>query len=391
MPAFFFLPHICYTRVIMEKITLIAICKFGLEKLVKIEVNHLGFPEVLVSDGRIEFTAALSDIPRLNLWLRYADRLLLKVGEFPALTFDDLYEQVRALPWEAWMSVDGRFPVDAKSVKSALQSVRSCQSIVKKAVVDRLQAAYHTADLPETGPEYAIQVALLNDTATLTLDTSGAGLHKRGYRTETVEAPLKETFAAGLVWLSPWRPDGLLIDPMCGSGTILIEAALKARQMAPGLNRDFAAEGWPIIAAAAWREAREAALAARRSDLTLQLFGYDIDATAVAAARINAANAGVADDIVFAQKDVRDLWIDRETGTLICNPPYGRRLSDFQQMNQMYIALNKMLRKKTGWAVCILTADPKFPDYFKRARPDRVRKFFNGRIRVNYYQYDALK
>ena len=375
----------------MDNITLVAICKFGLEKLVKLEVIRLGFADPVVSDGKIEFTAVLSDIPRLNLWLRYADRLLIKVGEFPALTFDDLYEQTKALPWEDWVTVDGRFPVDAKSVKSTLQSLRSCQSIVKKAVVDRLQEAWRTSDLPETGPEYAIQVALLHDTATLTLDTSGAGLHKRGYRTETVEAPLKETFAAGLVWLSPWRPDGLLIDPMCGSGTILIEAALQARQAAPGLQRAFASEGWPILEAVHWRLAREAAQAARLTGPPLQLFGYDVDETAVAAARLNAANAGVAEDITFAHQDVRDLWIDREYGTLISNPPYGRRLSDYQHMNQMYIALNKMLRKKLGWSVCILTADPKFPDYFKRARPDRVRKFFNGRIRVNYYQYDAAK
>lgn len=373
----------------MDTITLIAICKFGLEKLVKLEVARLGFGETAVSDGKIEFPANLADIPRLNLWLRYADRLLLKIGQFPALTFDELFEQTKALPWEEWITRDGAFTVNARSVKSALQSERSCQSIVKKAVVDRLQASYRTTDLPETGPEYTIQVSLLNDVATLTLDTSGAGLHKRGYRTETVEAPLKETFAAGLVWLSPWRPDGLLIDPMCGSGTILIEAALLARNVAPGLQRDFAAEQWPILPAAYWREAREAAQAARKSEPALQLFGYDANPAAIRASQVNAANAGVGDDIVFAHKDVRELWIDRQHGTLISNPPYGRRLSEFQEMNQIYIALNKMLRKKTGWAVCILTADPKFPDYFKRARPDRVRKFFNGRIRVNYYQYDA--
>jgi putative N6-adenine-specific DNA methylase len=367
----------------------VAICKFGLEKLVKLEVGRLGFGETAVSDGKVEFSANLSDIPRLNLWLRYADRLLLKLGEFPALTFDDLFEQTKALPWEGWITRDGAFTVNARSVKSTLQSERSCQSIVKKAVVDRLQAGYHTTDLPETGPEYTIQVSLLNDVATLTLDTSGAGLHKRGYRTEAVEAPLKETFAAGLVWLSPWRPDGLLLDPMCGSGTILVEAALLARNIAPGLKREFAAEQWPAIDAAHWREAREAALAARKTGPPLQLLGYDADPAAITASKINAANAGVADDIVFARKDVRELWIDRQHGTLISNPPYGRRLSEFQEMNQIYIALNKMLRKKTGWAVCILTADPKFPDYFKRAWPDRVRKFFNGRIRVNYYQYDA--
>ncbi len=371
----------------METVSFIASAKFGLEKMVKYEVMDLGFSDVRVTDGRVEFEGHLVDVPYANLWLRYADRLLLKVGEFPAQTFDELYEGTKALPWEEWITIDGRFPVDAKSVKSALQSLRSCQAIVKKAVADRLQARYHTTNLPETGAEYAIEVALLKDTAILTLDTSGAGLHKRGYRTAVVEAPLKETFAAGLVRLSGWRPDELLIDPLCGSGTILIEAALKARHVAPGLKRPFAAEGWPIIPSTAWAEARTAAQDAIRPDVKLELLGYDVDATAVAASQENAHNAGVDDAITFAQKDVRDLWIDRQYGMLITNPPYGLRLSDFQTMNQLYLSLNKTFRKKGGWSVNVLTADEKFPDYFKRSRPDRVRKFYNGRIRVNYYQY----
>ncbi|MCA9936293.1 MAG: class I SAM-dependent RNA methyltransferase, partial [Anaerolineales bacterium] len=209
-----------------DTITLIATAKFGLENVVREELAGLGYGRLRVFDGGVELDAALADIPRLNLWLRSADRVLLKVAEFEARTFDELFEQTKALPWEEWIGVDGRFPIIAKSVQSLLRSARSCQSIVKKAVVERLKAHYHTDWFPETGAEYVIQVSVRYDVVTLTLDTSGAGLHKRGYRAAAVEAPLKETFAAGLVLLSQWQPGELLIDPMCGSGTILIEAAL---------------------------------------------------------------------------------------------------------------------------------------------------------------------
>lgn len=372
-------------------IQLIATAKFGLEKMVRLEVEALGFSDIAVSPGRIEFAATLADIPRLNVWLRCADRLLLKVAEFPATTFDDLYEQCKAVAWEQWIGENGRFPVTARTVKSTLMSERSCQSIVKKAVVDRLSAAYGVAWLAETGAEYAIHLSLLKDVALLTLDTSGAGLHKRGYREEAGEAPLKETLAAALVKLSFWRPDRLLLDPMCGSGTILIEAALMARNVAPGLKRPFAAEQWPIIPAAAWATARQEAEAAIRHDQPLQLFGYDNNPTAIEIAKSNAAKAGVSDDIVFAVKDVGELWIDQQYGIVITNPPYGVRLAEYQTLNQIYLALNQMFRKKQGWSVYVLTADHKFPDYFKRARPDRVRKLYNGTIEANYYQYYGEK
>ncbi len=373
------------------KITLIATTKFGLEMVVKQEVEALGFDEIVVSDGRIEFTADITDIPKANLWLRSADRVLLKIAEFPAHTFDDLFEQTTALPWEEWITRDGRFTVNAKSFKSALKSARSCQSIVKKAVVERLKSAYQIDWFAETGAEFTIQLALVRNSALLTLDTSGAGLHRRGYREEGGEAPLKETFAAGLVQLSFWQPDRLLVDPMCGSGTILIEAALLGRNIAPGLYRDFAAEGWPAIPAAAWTEAREAAQNAILPGGTLQLQGYDIDPASIEIARSNAAKAGVADDIVFEVKDVKNLWIDQEYGIVITNPPYGIRLAEYQNLNAIYIALNKMFRKKDGWSVYVLTADQKFPDYFKRAQPDRVRKLYNGTIETNFYQYYGRK
>lgn len=375
----------------MENITLIATATFGLEAVVKHELKALGFTDLIVSDGKVEIEATPADIPTLNLWLRSADRVLLKIGAFEAKTFDELFEQTKQLPWPAWIPADGAFPVLAKTVKSKLKSSRTCQAIVKKAVVDCLKTRYRLEQFPETGPPYTIQVSLLKDVATLTIDTSGAGLHKRGYRAEAGEAPLKETIASALVQLSFWHKERLLIDPLCGSGTILIEAAMLARNIAPGLKRTFASEAWPAIEPSHWQAARRAAETAVETDLPLQISGSDSDAAAIALAKENAAKAGVAGDIEFTHKDVRDLWIDRQYGILIANPPYGIRMAEFKDVNQIYIALNKMFRKKTGWSVYILTADEMFPRYFKRSRPNRVRKLYNGRIKVNYYQYYGEK
>jgi putative N6-adenine-specific DNA methylase len=371
----------------MSKISLIAIETFGLEAVVKHEIQHLGFDQIHVSPGKVEFNAEIEDIPRVNLWLRAADRVLLKMGQFEALTFDELFEGTKALPWEEWITKDGRFTVTGKSVKSTLGSIRACQSIVKKAVVERLKEHYQTGWFEETGPEFTIQVAMLNDIATLTIDTSGSGLNRRGYRKQSVQAALKETLAAGLVQLTFWNKDRLLIDPMCGSGTILIEAAMIARNIAPGLKREFASENWPAIPGYAWHSARRDAHQAILKDLPLQIYGYDIDPEAIKASLANARAAGVSADITFEQKDIKDLWIDQQYGIVISNPPYGIKIGDFQELNQMYISIHKTFRKKTGWSLYILTADKKFPDYFKRAQPDRVRKMYNGAIEVNYYQY----
>jgi putative N6-adenine-specific DNA methylase len=375
----------------MQDITLIATTKFGLEALVKRELQDLGFADVTVSEGRVAFAATVNDIPRANLWLRCADRVQVQMGEFTAVSFDELFEQTKALPWEAWITPDGQFTVNARSVKSTLQSERTCQGIVKKAVAERLSAAYGIDWFAETGAAYTIQVTIRKDEALLTIDTTGPGLNKRGYREVSAAAPLKETLAAALVLLSFWNKERLLIDPFCGAGTILIEAALIGRNIAPGLRRDFAAEGWTAVPEAAWRAAQEEAEAAIDRTVELQLFGSDIDETAVAIARENAVLAGVGGDITFSRQDVRELWIDQQYGILISNPPYGMRVSEYRTMNEIYIALNKMFRKKAGWSVYILTADKKFPDYFKRARPDRVRKLFNGNIQVTYYQYYGQK
>jgi len=371
----------------MQKITLIAIFTFGLEAVVKRELQGLGFYDLTVANGRIEFEATLADIPRLNLWLRAADRVLLKMGEFKAVTFDELFEQTKALPWEAWITRDGKFIVTGKSVKSTLGSVRACQSIVKKAVVEKLKEKYRTDWFAETGPEFTVQVSMLKDIATLTIDTSGSGLNKRGYRRQGGAVPIKETMAAALVQLSFWDKGRLLIDPMCGAGTILIEAAMIGRNIAPGLKRGFAAEAWPAIDPAAWETARAEARAAIDTESELQIFGYDIDEANITACRANAKYAGVGSDIVFEPQDVRDLWIDQQYGIVISNPPYGVKLGELRAINQIYIALNKTFRKKNGWSVYILTADKKFPDYFKRSRPNKVRKLYSGALEVNYYQY----
>jgi len=371
----------------MNKITLMAIFSFGLEAIVKRELQGLGFDQLTVANGKVEFEATPEDIPKANLWLRCADRVLLKVGEFKAITFDELFEGTKALPWEEWITKDGQFTVTGKSVKSVLGSVRACQSIVKKAVVERLKEKFKTDWFEETGPEFTIQVGMLKDMATLTIDTSGSGLNKRGYRLQAGEAALKETLAAALVQLSFWNKDRLLIDPMCGSGTILIEAALLARNIAPGLNREFASERWPSIQKSAWREARRNAKEGIDKNPELQIYGYDIDPSMIEASKANVKRAGVEVDIIFEQKDIKDLWIDNQYGILISNPPYGIKLGRFEDLNEIYISIHKTFRKKTGWSVYVLTADKKFPDYFKRAKPDKVRKLYNGPLEVNYYQY----
>ena len=371
----------------MKKIKLIATSAFGLEALVKREVQALGFDQVDVSNGKVEFEAAPEDIPTANIWLRCAGRVLIKMGEFKAVTFDELFERTKDLPWEEWITRDGRFTVLGKSVKSTLGSVRACQAIVKKAIVEKLKASYKTDWFEETGPEFTVEVALRNDIATLTIDTSGSGLNRRGYRLEVGQAAIKESMAAALVQLSFWSEDRILIDPMCGSGTILIEAAMIARNIAPGLKRDFASENWPSVPQAAWEEARQTAQSQVKTDLELKIYGYDIDPAMISAGKANAKAAGVDADIVFEQKDIQDLWIDQEYGIVITNPPYGVKLGEFQEMNKIYISINKTFRKKLGWSVYVLTADKKFPDYFKRAKPDRVRKLFNGPLEVNYYQY----
>lgn len=301
----------------MAKIELIATAAFGLEAVVAYELKQLGYNNLKVENGRVTFVANEYAICHTNLWLRTADRVLLKMGEFKATTFEELFQQTKALPWPDWLPEDAHFPVTGKSIKSTLHSVPDCQAIVKKAVVEKMKEVYQREWFKETGPTYKIEVALLKDIATLTIDTSGAGLHKRGYRKLTAKAPLRETLAAAMILLSYWQPDRLLIDPFCGSGTIPIEAALIGQNIAPGLTRNFVSEDWPAIPKKYWQEVRRNAHQAARYDQPLNILGYDIDKEVLSMARYHAREAGVDEFIDFHPQDIADFSTKKNTAVLL--------------------------------------------------------------------------
>lgn len=370
----------------MTRLELIATTTFGLEAIAKRELIDLGFPILATDNGRIVFSADAAGIARANLWMRTADRILLKIGSFRAETFDELFERTRDLPWEDYIPADGRFPVDGKSVKSKLFSISDCQAIVKKAIVERLRRTHAVPRFPETGADHQVLVSLHEDVATLTIDTSGAALHKRGYRVSPVAAPLKETLAAALVMLSYWRRDRILYDVFCGSGTIPIEAALIGRNVAPGLLRDFASERWPWIGTDLWAEERERAAQAADRTAPLSIFASDIDPAAVAAAMRNAAAAGVGDAIAFRTADFRDVAYKGERNVLIVNPPYGERLAAESGTDRLYGDMKTVFGPLGSWSLYVLTAYPGFAGLMRR-KPDRERKLYNGNIEVHYYQY----
>ncbi|MDD3839373.1 MAG: class I SAM-dependent RNA methyltransferase [Clostridia bacterium] len=374
----------------MSGINLIATSTFGLEAIVKRELIALGFNDLKVSDGKVEFTANEEAIPKTNIWLRCADRVLLKMGEFKALSFEELFENTKALPWDEWITEDGKFTVIGKSVKSKLFSVPDCQSIVKKAVVEKLKSKYKKQWFDETGPEFTIQVSILKDVATLTIDTSGIGLHKRGYRQKSVRAPLKETLAAAMIQLSFWNKDRLLLDPFCGSGTIPIEAALIGMNIAPGLNRHFASENWPRIDSKVWKKVKTEAFGLIDSNVDLNISASDIDQKAIELASQNAINAGVDYCIDFKTKSVFDLDVNNEYGVLISNPPYGERIGKKSEIEKIYKTLGKKFRSKDTWSVYLLTSDESFENIYGK-KADRKRKLYNGRIKVDYYQYYGKK
>lgn len=370
----------------MAKVELIATATFGLEAIVAQEVKNLGYPEVQVDNARVTFQADESAICRANLWLRTADRVRLKVGEFPATTFDELFEKTKALPWPEIIPGNAAFPVDGKSVKSKLFSVPDCQAIVKKAVVESMKKKYKKQWFDEEGPLYKIEVSLLKDIATLTIDTSGAGLHKRGYREQASEAPLKETLAAALILISRWHPDTVLIDPFCGSGTIPIEAALIGQNIAPGMNREFVSENWPTIPKDFWRQARKETHDLANYDQPLSIIGTDIDDRVLKTARNNADEAGVSDFIHFQSMPVADLQTKKKYGKIICNPPYGERLGELREVEKLYKEMGKVFSKLDTWSFYILTSHPQFEKLFGRPATQK-RKLYNGRIKVDYYQY----
>ncbi|WP_100010826.1 THUMP domain-containing class I SAM-dependent RNA methyltransferase [Lentibacillus sediminis] len=374
----------------MQNVTLIATAAMGLESVVAREVKQLGY-EAKTENGKVLFTAPLSAIPRCNLWLRTADRVKLLVGNFEARTFDELFEKTKALPWEDFIEEDGKFPVTGKSVKSQLHSVPDCQAIVKKSIAERLKLKYGMAsNMPETGAMYKIEVALLKDMATLTIDTTGAGLHKRGYRVGQGEAPLKETLAAALVLLTNWKPEYPLIDPFCGSGTIPIEAALIGQNIAPGFNRGFVSEEWPLVKSSYWDEAFQEIEDKANYEQKLQITGSDIDHKAVQTAEANAVEAGLSDLISWKQMQVSDLFIRRENGYIIGNPPYGERLGDKETAAQISRQLGSIMKNHPSWSVYVLTAFEEFEKHYGQ-KATKKRKLFNGFIRTDFHQYFGRK
>ena len=372
--------------IMTQEVTLIATAAMGLEAIVAKEVRELGY-ETRVENSRVIFKAPLSAIPRCNLWLRTADRVKILVAEFEAKTFDELFESTKTLPWENFITEDGQFPVSGKSHKSKLYSVPDCQAIVKKAIVERLRLKYGVASrMPETGALYKVEVAILKDVVSLTLDTSGVGLHKRGYRVGQGDAPLKETMAAALIMLTNWRPDETFVDPFCGSGTIPIEAALIGQNIAPGFNREFASENWGFIKGEHWDKAFEEAEDVANYDQELNIIGSDIDHRMINIAKDNALEAGLAELITWKQMQVKDLYIKEENGYLVTNPPYGERLSDAEAVSQLYKDLGTITTDHPSWSVYILTAFKEFENQFGR-KATKKRKLFNGFIEANYYQY----
>ncbi|MEA5085498.1 MAG: class I SAM-dependent RNA methyltransferase [Lachnospiraceae bacterium] len=374
----------------MKKINLIATTTFGLEACVKREVINLGFSDVKTFDGRVEFTGDEADIAKANLWLRFASKVLIKVGEYKATTFDQLFEGAKALDWSEWITEDGKFTVTGKSVKSTLFSVPDCQAIVKKAVVEKLKMKYNVDWFDETGADYTIQVALLNDMATLTIDTTGGGLHKRGYRETAMVAPLKETLAAAMVDLSYWKRDRVLLDPLCGSGTIPIEAALIAKNIAPGLNRKFASEEWARIDKNIWKQARVEAYKAIDHDFTPVIYASDMDEEAIEVARENAIKAGVDDCIEFSVKPCQEAKLIGDYGCMITNPPYGERIGELKEVEQLYRDMGELMRTNPTWSAYVITSMEYFESLFGR-KADAKRKLFNGRIKIDYYQFFGPK
>lgn len=370
----------------MAKIELIATATFGLEAVVAREVTALGYTDVKTENSRVSFTAETAAIPRCNLWLRSADRVLVKVGEFTALTYDELFEGTKALPWEQWLPEDACFPVEGKSVHSKLFSVPDCQSIVKKAIVEKLKLRYRKSWFEETGATYKIEVALLKDVVTLTIDTSGPGLHKRGYRKLSAQAPLKETLAAAMIGLSYWNPDRLLIDPFCGSGTIPIEAALIGLNVAPGLRREFVAEKWSQVPTTLWRQARQEANDKIRRDLKLKIVGTDLDEEVLSMARYHAKLAELEGQIHFQQLPLAELRNSHKYGCIICNPPYGERIGESREVEELYRQMRRVFDPLETWSFYILTAHPEFERIYGK-KADRRRKLYNGRIECQYFQY----
>ncbi len=373
-------------KALASHLNLIANCAFGLESSVKWELKNLGFDPKILQPGRVGFEGSWHDICRCNIWLRIADRVQIVIAQYEAKDFDQLFETVKAIDWTDWLPQDAKFPVRGRSHKSQLSSVPAIQRSVKRAIVESLFANYQTESLPETGVEYRLEISLLNDVATLTLDTTGDSLHKRGYRRLVGQAPIKETLAAAMIQLSVWRAERPLIDPFCGTGTIPIEAARIALNMAPGLERNFSSSYWPQIQQEVWTNIRDEARKQIRTDIELQIIGTDIDTEALRLARLHAEAAGVLDHVHFQEMSFAYLRSKRRHGCVITNPPYGERLSDNEQLLPLYESMPGVLQRLPTWSFFIITSMPKFESIIQK-NATRRRKLFNGRIECTYYQF----
>lgn len=366
----------------------IAPCHFGLEAVCKREIMDLGYEIVSVSDGKVIFSADISGMARANIFLRTTERILLHIGSFKATTWDELFEATKALPWENFIPADGRFWVTkANSIKSALFSPSDIQSIMKKAMVERLKGVYGISWFDESGAEYPVRVSILKDEVTVGLDTSGDSLHKRGYRKMIAKAPITETLAAALIMLTPWRADRILVDPFCGSGTFPIEAALMAKNIAPGMNRNFISMNWHNIASEnIWNEAFDEAKSLVKKDVEVDIQGYDIDESVLKAARANATLAGVEDLIHFQARDVKDLSHPKKYGFIITNPPYGERIEEKENLPELYGALGERFKALDSWSLFMITSYEDAERCIGR-KADKNRKIYNGMLKTYFYSF----
>ena len=367
---------------------LIAPCHFGLEAVLKKEILDLGYEISQVEDGRVTFIGDDEAICRANVFLRTAERILLKAGSFRAETFEELFQGTKAIAWEEFIPEDGKFWVaKASSIKSKLFSPSDIQSIMKKAMVERMKEHYHVSWFPEDGASFPIRVAFMKDVATIGIDTSGVSLHKRGYRKMTVKAPITETLASALIMLTPWNKDRILVDPFCGSGTFPIEAAMMAADIAPGMNRSFLAEDWKhLVPRKCWYDANEEAQDRVNLNVDTDIQGFDIDPEALKAARANAKMAGVEKLIHFQQRPVKDLRHSKPYGFIITNPPYGERLEEKENLAQLYREIGESYARLDKWSMYLITSYDKAENDIGR-KADKNRKIYNGMLKTYYYQF----
>lgn len=376
----------------MDKMEWIAPCHFGLESVLKREIQELGYEIIQVEDGRITFGGGIDAACRANIFLRTAERILLKVGSFRAGTFEELFQRTKEIPWENYIPEDGKFWVaKAASVKSKLFSPSDIQSIMKKAMVERMKTRYGISWFQETGASYPVRVFLMKDIVTVGIDTTGVSLHKRGYRPVAGKAPIAENLAAALIMLTPWRKDRILVDPFCGSGTFPIEAAMMAANIAPGMNRSFIAEDWTnLIAKKNWYEAVNEAHDKVDGQIETDIQGYDADPEVIRTARRNAEEAGVGHLIHFQQREVKDLRHPKKYGFVITNPPYGERLEEKSSLPRIYKEFGQAFRELDSWSAYMITSYEDAERYFGR-KADRNRKVYNGMLRTYFYQFQGPK